>query len=82
MSSLISQDMWYFFALGIVALCPLSLTLQLIGLCGAPRWGDNSYILTTMYCKVKQWIQRNKSYNQIKMCMCVENMGYSGWWKW
>jgi hypothetical protein len=24
---------------------PLSLTLQLIGLCGAHRWGDNSYIL-------------------------------------
>jgi hypothetical protein len=25
-----------------------------------------------IYCKVKQWIQRNESYNQIKMCMCVD----------
>jgi hypothetical protein len=35
--------------------------------------------LQCIYCKVKQWIQRElKSYNQIKMCMC----GYmvDVWW--
>jgi hypothetical protein len=28
--------------------------------------------LQSIYCKVKRWIQRNESYNQIKMCMCVD----------
>ena len=30
----------------------------------------HTYILS-ICCRVKQWIQRNKSYNQIKMCMCI-----------
>ena len=29
--------------------------------------------LQCIYCKVKQWIlKRDESYNQIKMCMCVD----------
>jgi hypothetical protein len=39
--------------LGIVTLPSLSLTLLLIGLCGAHRWGDNEYILANIYCIVK-----------------------------
>ena len=31
--------------------------------------------LQCIYCKVKQWIQRELSYNQIKMCMCVDICG-------
>jgi hypothetical protein len=38
------------FVIGIVR-CPLSLILNLNGLCGAHRWGDNSYILVNIYCK-------------------------------
>jgi len=36
----------------------LSLTLHLIGLCLAHRWGDSSNILADIYCIVKTWIQR------------------------
>jgi hypothetical protein len=41
--------------------------------------------LQSIYCNVKQWIQRNDSYNQIKMCMCVDVCGGNGyiwciWW--
>jgi hypothetical protein len=67
-----------FLALRIVTLCLLSLTLHLIGLCGAYRLGDSKYILANIYCTVKPWIQRNESYSQIKMCMCVEYMVCSG----
>jgi hypothetical protein len=63
-----------FMVLGIVALPSLSLTLLLIGLYGAHRWGDNEYILANIYCTVKPWIQRNKSYSQIKICMCIGYM--------
>lgn len=31
----------------------------------------HTYLLS-IYCKVKQWIQRNKLYYQIKMCMCMD----------
>ena len=44
-----------------------SLTLQLIYLCGVYRCGD-TYLQSC--CEVSS--QRNKPYNQIKMCMCVE----------
>jgi hypothetical protein len=40
--------------------------------------------LQIIYCKVKQWIQRNESYNQIMMCMCVEYIyveWVKTWWK-
>jgi hypothetical protein len=39
---------------------------------GAHRYGDNVYILASINCKVKQWIQRDKAYNQIKMCICMD----------
>jgi hypothetical protein len=51
-----------------------SLTLLLIGLYGAHRWGDNEYTLANIYCTVKPWIQRNESYSQIKICMCIGYM--------
>ena len=39
---------------------------------------DKAY-LYHMYCKVKDRIQReNKSYNQIKMCMCMDCDGWNG----
>jgi hypothetical protein len=40
--------------------------------------------LQSIYCKVKQWIQRNVSYNQIKMCICAEYIDVEWvktWWK-
>ena len=39
---------------------------------------NNSY-LYHMYCKVKDRIQReSKSYNQIKMCTCIDCDGWNG----
>jgi hypothetical protein len=39
--------------------------------------------LQSIYYKVKQWIQKNKSYNQIKMCMCVDMRSEMDiWWEW
>ena len=42
---------------------------------GVHRQGKARAYLQCIYCKVKQWIQRELSYNQIKMCMCVDI-----WW--
>jgi hypothetical protein len=62
-----------FVALGIVTLCPLSLTLLLIGLYGAHRWGDKESILANIYCIVRHMDPEGQvwPYSQIKMCMCV-----------
>ena len=36
---------------------------------------DKAY-LHHIYCKVKDWIQeKSNSYNQIKMCTCMDMMG-------
>ena len=49
---------------------PLRLSVEFIG-----REKARAY-LQCIYCKVKQQIlKRVKSYNQIKMCMCVEYGG-------
>jgi hypothetical protein len=45
----------------------------------------HTYLQSTYY-KVKQWIQRNESYNQIKICMCVKYIyiyveWVKTWWK-
>jgi uncharacterized iron-regulated membrane protein len=61
-----------FVVLGIVALCLLSLTLLLIGLYGAHRWGDKESFLANIYCTVRPWIQRDKSVHTVKSrCACV-----------
>jgi hypothetical protein len=61
-----------FLVLGIVILCLLSLTLLLIGLYGAHRWGDKEFILVNIYCIVRPWIQRDKSSYIVKSrCACV-----------
>jgi hypothetical protein len=61
-----------FLALGIVTLCLLSLTLLLIGIYGAHRWGDKEFILVNIYCIVRPWIQRDKSGHTVKSrCACV-----------
>jgi hypothetical protein len=61
-----------FVVLGIVALCLLSLTLLLIGLYGAHRWGDKESLLANIYCTIKPWIQRNKFGHTVKSrCACV-----------
>jgi len=42
----------------------------------AHRWEIKYTYLQDIYCMVKPWIQRNKSINRIKMCMCGEWMAY------
>jgi hypothetical protein len=67
-----------FVVFGIVALCLLSLTLLLIGLYGAHRWGDKESLLANNYCTVRHMDPEGqvRPYSQIKMCMCVIlNMG-------
>jgi len=44
---------------------------------GAHRWEIKYTYLQDIYCIVKPWIHRNKSINQIKMCMCGEWLVYS-----
>jgi len=42
----------------------------------AHRWEIKYTYSQDIYCIVKPWIQRNKSINQIKMCMCGKWMLY------
>jgi len=42
------------------------LYLELIGMETACSY------LQSIFCKVKQWIQRNEAYDQIKKCMCMD----------
>jgi hypothetical protein len=68
--------MWYFWILtkAKIMMCLLShpTTNAYVGLIGVET--AHTY-LQSIYCKVKQWIQRNESYNQIKICICVDI-----WW--
>jgi len=59
-----------FFALGIVALCPLSLTLQLIGLCGAHRWETTHTYLQPCIIRSKKG-SRGTSHTIKSRCACV-----------
>jgi hypothetical protein len=76
--------MWYLWILTktIVMLCLLShpTTMAYVELIVMET--AHTY-LQSIYCKVKQWFQKNESYNQIKMCMCVDmRIGIDIWWEW
>jgi hypothetical protein len=53
---------------GIYDVCLLSLTLHLIGLCGAYRWGDSKYILVNIYCTVKLEERVIQSNQDVHIC--------------
>jgi hypothetical protein len=69
-----SLNIWYFWILtkakkNSVMLSPPYTNKAYVEVIGTKT--THTY-LQSIYCKVKQWIQRAKSYNQIKMCMCVD----------
>ena len=65
-----------FLVRGIVTLPSLSPYSNKVLISGAHRWEIKYTYLQDIYCKIKPWIQKNKSISQIKMCMCGEWMVY------